>query len=73
MGKGGVRSRGGSEPCLFLCSSSRFAAFHSEPCGQEGKRHSPSAPWRPSSSPTPPCSSPGRGAGRCGMPGLAGP
>lgn len=43
MGKGGVRSRGGSEPCLFLCSSSRFAAFHSEPCGREGKRHSPSA------------------------------
>lgn len=33
----------GSGPYLFLCSSSRFAAFHSEPCGQ-GEGRSPSAP-----------------------------
>lgn len=29
---GGGQSWEGSKPYLFLCSSSRFAAFHSEPC-----------------------------------------
>lgn len=72
-------SRVGSEPYLFLCSSSRLAAFHSEPCGQGEKHHSPSPLAVPGliSHPCPhltlPCSSPGRGEGRCGRPGLAGP
>ena len=77
---GEVRGRGrhrvggpeGPEPYLFLWSSSRFAAFHSEPCG--GTEASPSvSPTCGALTPPSPCCSPGRGGGRCGRRGLAGP